>query len=240
MTRASLVAGLSLLAWYYGRKFHPVTLLALTAAVTIAVNPIQIWGDAGWYMSFLSFAGVLILAPLIKDYFWGKEESKPRVRLPAKIWDKFRRRYLAGRNFVAPKPHQPSFSLRQIFIETTSAQIMAAPIIALLMGNFSPFGIVANLVVLPILPLTMLLTFIGGVAALILPTTVASVIAWPAERLLNYIILVAQKVAEIPGASQEVNLLPAVYIAIFGLIVVAIVYMKFKTKHNFRADNIVE
>ncbi|MCL2038198.1 ComEC/Rec2 family competence protein, partial [Candidatus Saccharibacteria bacterium] len=34
MTRASLVAGFSLLAWYYGRKFHPVVLLTIVAAIT--------------------------------------------------------------------------------------------------------------------------------------------------------------------------------------------------------------
>ena len=71
MTRAALVAGLSLLAWYYGRRFHPVVLLSLVAAITIAMNPSAIWGDAGWYMSFLSFVGVIILAPLLKNYFWG-------------------------------------------------------------------------------------------------------------------------------------------------------------------------
>ena len=45
MTRAGLVAGLGLWAWYYGRTFHPITLLGIAAAATVAVNPAYVWGD---------------------------------------------------------------------------------------------------------------------------------------------------------------------------------------------------
>lgn len=74
MTRAGLVAGLGLWAWYYGRKFHPVTLLGVAAAVTVAVNPSYAWGDLGWLLSFGAFAGVMILAPVATAYLYGKEK----------------------------------------------------------------------------------------------------------------------------------------------------------------------
>ena len=239
MTRAALVAGLSLLAWYYGRKFHPVTLLTTVAAITIAIDPVQIWGDAGWYMSFLSFVGVIILAPLLKSYFWGKEK-KMVIPARAKIWSKFRRKYFAKKNFVAPAPREPSFNLRQVFLETTSAQVMAAPIIALFMGQFSSYGLLANLLVLTMLPLTMLLTFIAGVAAFVLPSALAAIIAAPAQWLLDYIIGVARFVSELPGASQEVAISPLVSTGIFAVVVAAIFYLKHATKHDFREDNVVE
>jgi competence protein ComEC len=239
MTRAALVAGLSLLAWYYGRRFHPIVLLSLVAAITIALDPTQIWGDAGWYMSFLSFVGVIILAPLIKDYFWG-HDKKLSVPLRLKIWTRFRRRYFAKKNFVAPAPREPSFNFRQILIETMSAQIMAAPIIALFMGQFSPYGLLANLLVLPILPLAMLLTFIVGVAAFILPTFLATFIAAPASWLLDYVIGVAHFVSDLPGSSQEVTVSVWMSVGVFTLIVAAIFYFKHVTKHNFREDNVVE
>src|SRR3990167_9762736 len=35
MSRAGLVAGLSLAAWYYGRSFHPLVLLPFAAALTV-------------------------------------------------------------------------------------------------------------------------------------------------------------------------------------------------------------
>lgn len=67
MMRAALVAIFSLMTWYYGRNTHPVILLSFIAALTILIDPSGLWGDAGWYMSFGSFAGVVILAPLLRD-----------------------------------------------------------------------------------------------------------------------------------------------------------------------------
>jgi len=239
MTRAALVASLSLLTWYYGRKFHPVVLLLLVAAVTIALDPVQIWGDAGWYMSFLSFTGVIILAPLLKSYFWG-QEKKMVVPLRLKIWSSFQKRYFPKKGLVAPEPREASFTFRQVFIETMSAQIMAAPIIAFFMGQFSLYGLLANLLVLPILPLTMLLTFTAGIAAFVLPTSLAQIIAMPAKWLLDYIIGVARFVSDIPGASQEVDVSLWLVLAIFVVITIVIFYLKRVTRHNFRNDNVVE
>ena len=67
MDRAVLVSIYSLLLWYVGRKSHPVTLLAIVATVTIMLDPSQLWGDVSWYLSFGSFAGAIILAPLLHD-----------------------------------------------------------------------------------------------------------------------------------------------------------------------------
>lgn len=72
MSRAVVVAILSLLLWYVGRKIHPVVLLAVSSALTIMIEPSQLWGDVGWYLSFGSFAGVIILAPLLNDWLAGR------------------------------------------------------------------------------------------------------------------------------------------------------------------------
>lgn len=76
MSRAGLVTGLSLLAWYYGRKFHPLVLLPIAAAVTVLVNPSYAWGDVGWQLSFAAFGGVMILAPLLQAYFFGDKKAR--------------------------------------------------------------------------------------------------------------------------------------------------------------------
>lgn len=65
IVRAAVVCSFSLAAWYYGRIFNPLLLLLLSGVITAFVNPLYIWGDPGWYLSFLAFAGVLILAPLV-------------------------------------------------------------------------------------------------------------------------------------------------------------------------------
>lgn len=74
MTRAGLVSGLSLLAWYYGRGFHPFVLLPFAAAITVALQPSYVWGDMGWQLSFSAFAAVMIVSPLLQRFFFGESE----------------------------------------------------------------------------------------------------------------------------------------------------------------------
>lgn len=76
IVRASLVSGLSLLAWYYGRSFRPMLLIMLVAVITAGINPFYIWSDIGWYLSFLAFFGVMVLAPLITARLFASKEPK--------------------------------------------------------------------------------------------------------------------------------------------------------------------
>ena len=72
IVRAALVSALSLWAWYYGRQVKPLVLISFAAAVTGLWNPFYIWGDLGWYLSFLAFFGVLVIAPLITGRLFRK------------------------------------------------------------------------------------------------------------------------------------------------------------------------
>lgn len=65
IVRASIVSFLTIIAWYFGRKIKPVLLILFVASLTAFFNPYFVWGDIGWYLSFLAFTGILILAPLI-------------------------------------------------------------------------------------------------------------------------------------------------------------------------------
>lgn len=206
MSRAGLVAGLALAAWYYGRKFHPLILLPFAAAVTLLINPGYSRGDLGWQLSFAAFAGVMILAPLLQAYFYGSK-----------------------------KPN----TVRQILGETISAQIVTLPILVLAFGQFSNVAVIANLLVLPLVPLAMLLTFVAGIGALIFPS-----IAWlwgqPAEWLLTYMVYVAQYMASLPWAQTEVEINVWHAVAAYAAITGAAIYLWRATKYNLRDSNIIE
>lgn len=73
MSRAALVTLLSLMALYFGRTVQPLVLLSIVGAATALINPFYVWGDLGWYLSMLSFAGVMIIAPLVRHYFFGAD-----------------------------------------------------------------------------------------------------------------------------------------------------------------------
>lgn len=81
--RATLVSMLGLGAWYYGRTFRPVLILLLSAALTAGWYPVYLWSDIGWYLSFLAFFGVIVLAPLVTKIFW--KGRKPWGLMPIVI-----------------------------------------------------------------------------------------------------------------------------------------------------------
>jgi competence protein ComEC len=66
IVRAAIVSMLSIWSAYYGRAFKPLNLILVAAAITAWANPAYVWSDASWYLSFLAFFGVLVLAPLLK------------------------------------------------------------------------------------------------------------------------------------------------------------------------------
>lgn len=72
IVRAAIVSMLSLATSYYGRSMKPLNLLALTAAITAWANPFYIWSDLSWYLSFLAFYGVIVIAPLIQARLPGR------------------------------------------------------------------------------------------------------------------------------------------------------------------------
>jgi competence protein ComEC len=206
MSRAGIVTGLSLLAWYFGRKIHPFVLLPAAACITVLLNPSFIWGDLGWYLSFSAFAGVIILAPLLRHYFF--DESGPGL-------------------------------IKQILLETTSAQLATLPIIAYIFGQYTPLALPANLLVLPLVAVAMALTFIAGLAGLT-GLGILFLLGWPAQMVLNYMTAVIDKLASLPIADGEISFgFPAV-LASYLILSVVCVFLWRKTRHDFKQDNIVE
>lgn len=75
IVRAAIISTLSLGAWYFGRNIKPMVIIMLTAAGTALWNPLYVWSDIGWYLSFLAFFGVLIVAPALRVRLFRKREA---------------------------------------------------------------------------------------------------------------------------------------------------------------------
>jgi competence protein ComEC len=75
IVRASIISMLSLCAWYYGRAIPPVTLLLTAGAISVWANPLYIWGNVSWYLSFLAFFGVIVVAPLVMRRLYPGEKQ---------------------------------------------------------------------------------------------------------------------------------------------------------------------
>src|SRR6266404_8669704 len=153
IVRAALVSVLSLWAWYYGRRIKPVVLISFAAAVTGLWNPFYVWGDMGWYLSFLAFFGVLVIAPLIAARFFSRS---PKL-------------------------------LTMVLLETLSAEIMTLPLILMTFSQLSIVALIANLLVVPLVPIAMLLSAVAGLFGAFVPQ-IAGWFALPARLLLTYML----------------------------------------------------
>ncbi len=72
IVRAAIVSLLSIMAGYYGRVFQPLNIIMLAAAITAWANPVYLWSDLSWYLSFLAFYGVMVLVPLLQRRWPGR------------------------------------------------------------------------------------------------------------------------------------------------------------------------
>ena len=72
--RAGIMAILTLVSWYVGRKIAPWRLILMVAAFTLMLEPSFIV-NLGWLLSFASYAGIMMLGPWMKRFFYG--ERKP-------------------------------------------------------------------------------------------------------------------------------------------------------------------
>lgn len=133
---------------------------------------------------------------------------------------------------------KPSF-IGQVLLETASAVIVTAPILIAAFGQLSNVSIISNLLVLPLVPYTMALTFIAGIGSLLLPS-IGWIIALPATYLLKYMVSVTEYLASLPWAMSKVNLEWWGIVICYTLIVASCFYMWRVTKFNLREVNLVE
>ena len=93
----------------------------------------------------------------------------------------------------------------QILIETTCAQIMTTPLIMYVFGEVSMIALLANMVVLPLIPLAMLLTA-AVVPAAFVGWKLGAIVALPAYVLLAVITNLIRLFAKVDNALIEARL----------------------------------
>ncbi len=171
VVRAGILAGLVALGHFEGRRINMTILLLLVAAVMLFFNPYALKYDVGFQLSFLAFAGLIYLSPIINQLQLLKY-------LPEK--------------------------LRSTLSETIAAQLMVFPILLVNFGQASVISPVANILILWLIPLSMLVVFLIGVAGLIF-STLGHLLGLFGVWLLKYIIVVTESFSKIPWASYSIR-----------------------------------
>lgn len=198
VVRAAIISMFGLAAWYYGYEFKPAVLLLLGAAMTVLANPFYLWGNVSWYLSFLAFYGVLVLAPLVSKRIWGTTEPK---------------------------------MLGALVVESACASIAVLPYVLYIFGETSAVSLLANMLVVPGIPLAMLLGLVGGLAGTLLPE-LAGWFAWPARWLLTYMLDIAQLLSRVPYAFIErIGFSLTAMLGTYAVLLLLTVMLWHKTRH---------
>lgn len=184
VVRAAIMGCIALVALLLGRRSDALNALAASALVMTAIRPQAIW-DVGFQLSFAATLGMILYAePLHR-----RVGAFLSARIPG-AW---------GKAIVG--------WFGDAVAATLAAQVLTLPLTVAYFHNLSPFGLIANLFIVPVQPQVM--TW-GGVALLLglAWPPLGMPLAWVAWLFLAYTIRTAEALAALPGASLEVARVP--------------------------------
>ena len=95
------------------------------------------------------------------------------------------------------------FGIRGLIASTLATQIFISPFLLYMMGQLSIIGIMVNILVLPIIPITMLFVFLTGFIGFI-STFISQIPAWISYFLLSYELFMVRFFADLPFSSIEI------------------------------------
>lgn len=122
-----------------------------------------------------------------------------------------------------------AFGLRGFLVTTIAAQVFVTPILLYQIGEFSLVAVLVNLLVLPMVPVAMLLTFAVGVLAYVAPA-LAAFVAFFAHQSLAYIIGVAQWFASLPFSTITIPPFPFVLVGVSYVLILVLLYRAAEVK----------
>jgi competence protein ComEC len=197
VVRAAIMGSLYLLTrTYLGRSTLSYASLCLAAFLMTLLHPLALW-DVGFQMSFMATLGLMLYVnPAVlrlKDFL--------AERWP--LGEGWRKRAVLG--------------LSEAVIVTLSAQLMTLPLIIYYFGQISLVGVLANALIMPLHPLTLISGGAATLLAQIIPA-LGQLVGWVAWLFLTYTVGVVNLLAIVPGAALPVQLPVAGVLALYGLI----------------------
>lgn len=170
--RAGIMGSIVIFSTFLGRSGSVTNILLLTACLMLAISPGLLFYDVGFQLSFLSTIGLIYLSPTLENYLSFFPEA---------------------------------YTIRESVTATVAATLATLPIILSQFGVFSLASLPVNLLILPFVPFTMA----GGAISIALfhvldpigLSVIPQVVIAPTWLMLEYMTLVIQSVASIPGVT---------------------------------------
>lgn len=127
--------------------------------------------------------------------------------------------------------------LKKLIIEAVCAQILTFPIILTVFQQFSVVGILANVIVLPLVPLAMLASLIAGTAGAIMPAL--GVLSLPAYLVLKLMLAIINQLAGLPWASVTLEAPLSLVILLYGSLGLAALALSYRGRSPSTSDGIM-
>jgi competence protein ComEC len=204
--RAALMAFVAIGGKLIHRNYNISRALLFAAFLLVLINPKTLVFDVSFHLSFLATAGIIYLWPIVNSLL---TELLPRRLGPMNL----------------------SWIITILGI-TISAQLAVSPYILYAMGDLSIVALTANVLILPVVPVTM---FVGFLAVLIsfASITLALPISYIAHLLLSWILAVSHYLANLPFANYSLPNFP-LWATITLYIVLIILAWRFRNfSHKF-------
>ncbi len=172
VTRAAIMTSLALLARTTKNSVLALRLLYISGLAMVIHNPRIVLDDASFHLSFLATFGLIILSPRVSALI-----HAPKDKTDTLPWWK------------------------ELFSATVSAQLMVLPYILFFSGQLSPYALFANLLALPMVPVTMGFSTLALLVSTIFPWlgevlgVLSSIPAW-------WVLRVGAWSAQLPGAGM--------------------------------------
>ena len=195
--RAGVMGILLIWAMKNGRLANSENAIIFAAAVMLLINPLLLRWDIGFQLSFLATLGIVYIYPIFEVIATGELKLKNEK--------------INKNDFETSDPKKPLFGARpipaivEILFLTLSAQVFVLPVILYNFNKLSLISPLANLLVLPIIPLTMLLIFAAMILSFLF-YPLAVVFSWLSYLPLKYETFVINYLAGLKYASVEVKI----------------------------------
>jgi competence protein ComEC len=172
--RAGVMGVLLIWAIKNGRLANAQNAILFAASVMLLINPLALRWDVGFQLSFLATLGIVYVYPVFQNLIIKWTDARS---VP---------------------------TILEILLLTISAQIFVLPILMTNFGKLSLISPLANVLVLPIIPLTMLIGFLAIIFSFIIPP-IGQVFAWLAFLPLKYETMVIKFLAGLKYASVDIQ-----------------------------------
>jgi competence protein ComEC len=207
--RASIMGIIYLLGQKIGRQTMGARVIVLAAALMLIFNPLLLFYDIGFQLSFLAVLGLILLEPQIRQFFkflikiFGKREIKSKYE-----------------------------SAIMMVSSTMAAQIFTLPVIIFNFGNISFVSLFTNILVLPAVYFIMFFGFLSALAGMIF-SQLGWLLSLPCYFLMKYFLWVTDFFSK-PWAYKIVENVHWVWLLVSYIFLgVAIKYFNKKLRQDF-------